>query len=165
MSQSKCTKAILPENAGVSFTFSNGTLIEALLSDMSPDMVTNLALHGLSQKIGDSYAGTKDVEDSIAFASAMLKRLQEGEWKVAREGGGGAQRTSMIVEALAAATGKTRDEALEVVATLDKDKVAALKKHPLVAAELAKIAAARAAAKAEQLAAEATEGEVPGFEF
>ena len=43
------------------------------LSKVSPDNVIRLALHGASQKIGDSYAGAKDSgEDPVAYAKAAI---------------------------------------------------------------------------------------------
>ena len=53
---------IVNENAeatGVRFTFDNGETFPADLHALPEAMIYRLAVHGLSQKLGDSYAGAK----------------------------------------------------------------------------------------------------------
>lgn len=135
------------------------------LSKVSAEMIERLALHGASQKIGDSYAGAKDSgEDPLAYAKAAIqdtiKQLYSKEnggndtWSVARSGSG-APRTSILVQAYAQVKGISIEEAQEVISGLndeEKKVVAAAKK---VAAAMAGIRAEAAAAKAKKLAEEA----------
>ena len=131
---------------GVSIAFESGEVVAVELDQLSPDIVTKLARHGLSQKLGDSYAGA-ELNEAHELAQSVVDRLIANEWTQAREGGG-VSRVSMLVEALAAATGKTSDEALEVVKGMSEDQKKELKKHPAIAKEMATIAAERAVAKA-----------------
>jgi hypothetical protein len=50
------------------------------LSKVNEETLLRLALHGASQKIGDSYAGAKDSgEDPIAYADAAVREtIQQG---------------------------------------------------------------------------------------
>lgn len=103
--------------AGVQFVDAAGAVLGAvLLSDLSKDMLARLALHGLSQKIGDSYAGAADAENPTQYIKdAIRETIQQvvnGEWRVTSPGG---IRVSLLARALARATGKTVEEAQAVV--------------------------------------------------
>ena len=150
-------------DSGVEITFESGEVVAVQLSDLSEGIITKLALHGLSQKVGDSYAGA-ELAEAHELAGNVIERLVAGEWTQAREGGG-TSRVSMLVEALAAATGKDNDEALEVVKGMSEDQKKELKKHPAIAKELATIAAERAVAKAARAEAAAEASDIPALEL
>ena len=67
MSSNRVKKSVSVENESVTFGF-EGNSVEFRLDQLSGEMITRLALHGLSQKLGDSYA------DSIipSFMSKLL---------------------------------------------------------------------------------------------
>lgn len=155
----KATKKVT--DTGVEILFESGEVVAVELSALAPEIVTKLALHGLSQKIGDSYAGA-ELNEAHELAGSVVERLTAGEWTQAREGGG-VSRVSMLVEALAAATGKTSDEALEVVKGMSEDQRKELKKHPAIAKEMATIAAERAVAKAAAAEKAAAASDVPAL--
>lgn len=152
----KASKVIDNDSGSVTINFEEtGNAVAVQLSELTQDIITRLALHGLSQKLGDSYAGA-EAEEAYDLAAQVAERLRAGEWTQARTGGGG-PRVSQLVEALAAATGKDQEECLTVVSAMDDEQKKQLKKHPSVAAELARISAERAAQKAAA-AAKAAEG-------
>ena len=135
------TKTI--KDGAVQFSFMNGTELEASLAALPRDIVNQLALHGLSQKIGDSYASAESIEEAVASASAVYGNLKSGLWATRSVKGG------KVVEALAASTGKPYDECLEYWSGLSDKQKAELKKHSAIKAEIAKIDAERARIAAE----------------
>jgi len=144
-------KETLEDMSGVNINFNDGESVQARLADFSDDIVVHLALHGLSQKLGDSYSGEQDITSARALASAVLDRLKEGNWKAVREGGGGG-RISDLAQALSAVTGQPLEECVAKISEMEKDQKNGLRKHPKVKAELAKIAAERAEAAAAKAA-------------
>lgn len=142
----KATKSYNEETGEVRFEFANGNSLAININDV-PEAVKNHALaHGLLQKIGDSYAGADTVEDAYEAANDTLTTIKSGDWKAARAGvgaGGGD-----LIKALAAVTGRTEEECKTVVAAADADLRKALRKQPQIAAELAKMQAAKLLAKA-----------------
>ncbi len=84
------------------------------LTDIPEPIRVALAWHGLSQKLGDSYANAskKSAEDCYDSFQSTLERLMAGDWVKAREAAG--PRTSMVLEAVLAvmaAAGKPADDA------------------------------------------------------
>lgn len=111
--------------AGVAFKAGDETIVALALSELSPDVVTRLAVHGLAQKIGDSYAGAADEADPLAAAKAWIAetvdQLKKGDWRVAAVGGG--PRASLLAKALARATGQSLEDAIAVVDLLPDEDV------------------------------------------
>ena len=144
-------KEVHEDMSGVTIAFADGKPLTVNLADLPDEMVGHLALHGLSQKLGDSYSGEQDIASARALAAAVAERLREGNWKAVREGGGGG-RISDLAQALSNVTGQPLEECVTKLADMEKDQKSGLRKHPKIKAELAKIAAERAAtaaAKAE----------------
>jgi len=141
-------KSIADDLSGVSIGFVHGETLTVALDSLSEEIVRRLALHGLSQKLGDAYSGEDDPAAALACSKAVAERLAEGDWAKAREGGSGG-RISDLSQALANVTGQPVEVCLEKLADMDKDQKSGLRKHPKIAAELARIAAERAAKKAE----------------
>jgi hypothetical protein len=148
----KATKTI--DGDVLKIVFEGGEEISVNLGSIPPEIQTRLAMHGLSQKIGDSYAGVEATE-AFAKASAVAEDLLAGNWstRVAASG----PRATQLAEALAAATGKTMEEASAVLEGMDEDAKKDLRKHPQIKVQLATIKAA-AAQKAAAKAAEEAEG-------
>jgi hypothetical protein len=155
MANPKCSKDIREDLSGIDFTFAHGEVITVNLADLPENIVTNLVLHGISQKVGDSYAGCKTPEEAHEKAATLVERLNAGDWKTVRASGGGAKRSSMLLEAMVAATGKDEDECRAVLDGMDEDQQKALKDHPAIKAQMASIRAKRQAEKAAKLAEEA----------
>lgn len=137
------------EGNSVRVAFTDGEVLEVSLDQLPEDIVRHLALHGLSQKLGDSYAGEKDVEVAKAKAKKVAERLQAGEWKAVREGSGGGRITD-LAQALARVTGKELAECVSVITDMDKEQKKALRQHPQIQVALKEIAAERAKAKAAE---------------
>lgn len=79
---------------GVRFDFSNGTTKTVLLGHVQA-LLHRFAVHGISQKLGDSYASEKDVADAILAFEDTHETLLKGEWSEGREGGFGGQSVLM----------------------------------------------------------------------
>ena len=89
--------------------FRNGALRTFVLP---LSLIAQFAGHGAEQKYGDELAAPADKplsEDDMVLAVEDLdSRIQRGEWRVAREGGGGVSGASIVVLALMEASGKDR---------------------------------------------------------
>lgn len=175
MAERKTTKEILVypeghENAGqptgeVKFKFSDDSVETFTLANVSDAMIRRLALHGASQKIGDSYADAASETDPLAFAKESVKETiaqlyakDKGGLDTWRVGGGGGARTNDLAVATARATGQTLEDSIELVDAMSDDDKKAWRKKPKIASALAAIAAEKAIAKAKKLA-EAAEKE------
>lgn len=156
MAVKKATKSFDETNTDLlKISFTTGQDLEVSLAEIPPEIVHRLALHGLSQKVGDSYAGC-EVDEAFDKASAVVSDLKEGNWST-RVATGGSPRSTQLAQALADATGKTLDEAAAVLEPMDDEQKKDLRKHPQIKACLAQIRAAKAAADAEKAAGEAVD--------
>lgn len=127
---------------GVLYTLGNGQKLVATLDKLSPEMVTRLAVHGLSQKVGDAASGfakERDFLGAFGAMNAVWDNLQAGLW-ASRSGGG----TSDLVAAIAKLQKVSLEDAQAAVDKADEEQVKALKKHPAIKEAIAKIAAERA---------------------
>ena len=149
-------------DTGIEIAFESGETLAVNLEELNPEIVTKLAIHGLSQKVGDSYAGA-ELSEAHELAAGVVERLVAGDWQAARASGGGTPRTSILVEALSAATGKELDQALEVIKGMSDDQKKELKKHPAIAKEFTRITAERAVAKAAAAEKALAESDVPAL--
>lgn len=143
-------KSVVADERKVSVVFSNGKAVEVGLADLSPEMVERLALHGLSQKLGDSYSGSGgDVMLAQGLCEATKDALLKGDWSQRGEGDGG-----MLADALAELTGQDLTTVRAKVAELSKEQKEGLKKRKDVKAVMARI-------KAERLAKQVGDEEAP----
>ncbi len=142
-------------DAGVRFDFADGTQVFCDVASLPQEMIIRLAIHGASQKVGDSYAGAETLADAIDSATATWHNVQAGIWATGRSSTGG-----VWVEALGRAADKPHEEALAVWNRLDDDARKALKRDPRVKAAKAAIDAERAQAKLDALGAPTDEGEL-----
>ena len=160
------------ENKTVLFDFDDGAdPVPFELSKCSKAMIVQLALHGASQKTGDSYASAKKVcadtdINPVAWsreqAEGVVEQLYNDDWTVRVPGI--AAVTDLATALAEVIEGVTVDAAIARLAESDKDEKAALRKHPDIAAVLARIKSERAAAKAEQASKKAGTGEdLSGF--
>ena len=147
----KATKSIEGDVITIDFEETEQKLV-ADINDLPAEMISRLAMHGFSQKLGDSYAGCT-AEEAFEKASAVLQDLKDGNWttRVAAAG----PRTTQLAEALAAVTGRTIEEAAAKLEEMDDDKKKDLRKHAQIKAKLAEIKAAKAAEAAAKATAEA----------
>lgn len=130
-------------NGATSFQWADASSLVCRLDELTPEMIRELAVHGLGQKVGDSYAGAMSLAEAKANAERVWENLKNGMWSGERASG-----TGDLAEAIHMATGQSVEECEALVAGMDKDKKAAARKIPQVASALASIKAKRLAAKA-----------------
>lgn len=107
---SRITKSVNIDEMAVVFNFGHGP-VQFRVDELPQEMVDRLILHGLSQKLGDSYASAGSTgADPYECAQKVWDNLVEGNW--------GAERGSGLEDKLEAA-----QEALEnYVAMSDAEK-------------------------------------------
>ena len=132
------TKSITGNELTISFVGA-GTL-DVNLFDMSEDMIQRLAMHGLSQKLGDSYSGALSGKDAERLAQEVYERLKKDIWASRSSTG------SLAAEVLARAVGVDIATAAAKWAEMDDKTKASVKKHPSYQVARAEILAERAAA-------------------
>lgn len=88
------------------FDFVNG----AVRTFTAPaSLMLRFVAHGVEQKLGDSIAGENDMADAVLSFDDLLSRLNAGEWNIQRSAGAFAG-TSILIQALVEASGKTVEE-------------------------------------------------------
>jgi hypothetical protein len=110
-------------------------------------------LHGISQRVGDSAAGLgHDLKRAHATMQSVVDRLMAGEWGTERVGEGRATDVATAVAEYFSEAGKamTPSQASEALAALTKEQRASIRRHPEIARRTARLAAERAAAKADK---------------
>jgi hypothetical protein len=128
-------------------TFANGGKVECDPSALSAEIKDQLVLHGLTQKLRDSFAGAKgDANYAQAQAEGVWEALIAGEWN---RRGGGAFGGNLLAEAVARLKEIEVSEARERLAGLTDDQREALKKSPSVKKMILTIKAERANAAAD----------------
>jgi len=135
----------------------DGVELRVDLNELSQEIVLRLAKHGLSQKIGDSYAGCGEGEAS-GKATAVADDLKANNWSTRVAAAG--PKSTQLAEALASVTGKPLEEAAALIETMEDEQKKSLRAHKGIKAELAAIKA-RKTAEAAKKAAEAADGAEP----
>lgn len=79
------------DERALTFHFSNDDLHIIDIANIPEGLHAALTLHGLEQKLRDSYAGAKTVDEAIAAFTATADTLRSGEWGKRREGAGPSQ--------------------------------------------------------------------------
>lgn len=112
------------------------------------DVLPQMALHGGSQKVGDSYAGESDPIEAYNKAREMVDRLHNNDWAAVRAPG----QPSTIITILAIARLRNKDpkDIQEIWDKLDDERKKAIRADDNVKAEVLKIKAERAALKAAE---------------
>lgn len=139
-------KKVIDEGT-ITFIWADETSTKVVLSELPETILQRAVIHGLSQKLGDSYSGSSgDVRTAQAMFLDTLNALKEGDWN---RKGGGFSSGGIWVEALAQAAGEELETALTKWNEMDDATKASIKKHPQVKVAKAEIELARAAAKAK----------------
>lgn len=81
----RTTKVVNVDLQTVTFSFVNGAK-EYRLEQLPADIILRLALHGLSQKLGDAYAALER-EEHEAAADAVWYNLKDNNWGASRGAG------------------------------------------------------------------------------
>jgi len=132
----------------VRFDFVNGKTRTVQITVGASDenkngLLTELAQHGLKQKIGDEIAGLENIDDAILAVDDLIDDLKAGNFNKVRETNGLAG-ASVLLRALVEVTGKDAEQ----IRAFLKDRTAAEKKalrnSPEIAPVVAKIEAEKA---------------------
>ena len=126
-----CKKKVDVERGIITFNFTTGQPLVVDLNKCNAQTITQLALHGLSQKIGDSYSGVKVCADGFSRASETWNTLLAGEWSVGKTGNDG-----NLIEALMKVMSKGKEECTAAVERMPKEKKKALAASPKIAATI-----------------------------
>lgn len=150
------SKTVNVDEGTIVFEFADEQNVVVSVNDIPKDMQKRSLLHGLSQKLGDSYSGAESPEAAREQLNKVLEAIKEGNWNVGRTGGEGTPRVGALAKALARATGKTIEEATEVIESMDDEQKKALRAHPEVKKASAAIRAEEAEAAAKKASKDAT---------
>lgn len=135
------------EAGKVEFVLGNGKKLVCLVKEIPDEMLDQLILHGLSQKVGDAAASCakgSEFGKALGAMSATWDNILQNKWRA--DGGSG---SSALIEALVEQTGKTEEEVRKAVNAADEEKLKAWRGNAKVKAIMARIQAERAAAKAD----------------
>ncbi len=152
-------RSATPEAVRLTFSFANGDRLDVDPTKLNEQVRYCAMFHGLAQKIGDSYAGSKTPDEASEEATSLWERLEAGEWIAEREAAG--PRISLILAAVVKAradAGKpfTEAEQAERSQRLKDDKAyrESAMANMAVKAAYAAIQAERAAERAAKAAEE-----------
>lgn len=135
--EKKCTKTTSISAQTVTFAFTNGHTHIVRLGDLSPEIVTQLALHGLSQKGGDAFSQAATVAEAEAAFLQTIDALMGGEWS--QRGGG----VSLLAEAIAEVQKVDLATVVEKLRELDDGEKRKLAKVPVIAEKMLEIKKAK----------------------
>jgi len=139
MATRTATKSLAEDFSSVTVTFANDEARTVILEELPETIVAHLAAHGLSQKIGDSYAGLgDDLPKAIENVDRVIKDLMNDSWTT-RTAGSGGPRITQLVEALVRVSGRTLDECQTVVENLETDERKALRNSDPIKLAVAEI--------------------------
>jgi hypothetical protein len=166
-----CKKELaLGDSPAVTFNFANGNSVVVRPDDFPEAMQQHFLLYGISQKLGDAYAGSDSADEAQKHFADTIEKVREGNWTAPSAGAGktGQARTDLAhaLMRVMQQSGQevTEEQCFQVIDDLESDQVKALRKDASVKAALSMIRAERlqekAAGKSLDFAALAA-GEVP----
>ena len=141
----------------LTFAFAHGETVVLDAATLSAEIRNRAMLHGLEQKIRDSYAGSPTAQEAMGEALKVVDTISGKNgvptWNAKSEGGEGATPTTLLAQAVVnayAAKGKafTLDEVKAQLEAMSKEDRATIRARESVAVELAKLRAAKATPKA-----------------
>lgn len=150
------SRSVQSDSKWIRFKFANGETREWAFSDFLK--VKNEAFgNGISQKLGDSFAGAKSVSEAVAAVDDMAERLQDGDWNLT--GRGGSSRETLLALAISRVYNQPINAVNAKLAEIDDEDKKAYAKNKKIAAEIEAIKVERAEAKAARLAAAADDAD------
>lgn len=90
----------------VRFDFVNGQTRSFSVNALPAAIQLYSAGHGIAQKLGDSYASCKEVDDMVIAVDETFEQLIKDGWRAASEPGDSAAGASIVIKAIMEATGK-----------------------------------------------------------
>lgn len=97
----KAHKVVDAVGREVRWYFADGASATVRLDSFGEEMQLAFALHGISQKFGDSYASATTVQEAREVFDGLYGQVMNGDWEKKREGGGKGKEEPLLVEALA----------------------------------------------------------------
>lgn len=127
----------------VQLDFRNGETRKFSIPD---SLLLKAAGHGWEQKLGDQTAGTEDVEDMILDVDKLYNdALSKGVWSTQREPGSSMAGTSVLMQALVEASGKSKEEIRAYLDNKSQAEKAALRQSAKLLPIIQRIEAEKAA--------------------
>lgn len=140
------------DSEAVEFTFQGMEPLAVALKDFSPEVQLHLALHGLSQKLGDSYSSAKGiVADAKVSFDQCLAQLKAGDWRASRGEGDSKPRTTELAAAVARIKGIEIAEAAKLLEAMDDDQRKTLRSNDRVKAVITVLRAEKAQSKLDKM--------------
>ena len=157
MSRNSICKKVMNNDGNIEFQFNDEADNPVVdVSQFNDEIVKKLAMHGASQKFGDSYAGVKNVDEARAEFQKVMDNLTNGIWATRKEGGGAPRSTMLfdaVVNVMTAQGKKVTDAVKEAVqaklSTAEGRKT--VKSNALVSAEYERLRIERQQAKLESI--------------
>lgn len=129
----------------LAFNWADETITIVDLDKIPEAMKQRAMIHGLSQKLGDSYSGADgNITTAKEMFNATLEGLEAGDWN---RKGGGSSSGGIWIEAIAQATGESIEHVLGKWNEMDEATKKATQKHPDVIEAQLQIKLARLQAK------------------
>jgi len=143
-------ETILDENglaSAVRFDFSNGDTRTIVLNDLPSSILAQAVAHGISQKLGDSYASKKvSPDDAVQAIDKIVEALKNGDWSIrSSEVGESMAGIGVLTAACSKVYQISIDRAKEVLKGLTAKEKASLRVDPAVSAAIQAIEAERLA--------------------
>lgn len=122
----------------IRFDFAHGATFVALLSDLPPAILAQAAAHGLSQKLGDSYASKKlSSEDAVEAVQKIWEALKNGDWSIrSSEVGESMAGTGVLTAALSRVYNAPVDQVKEILKGMSAKEKQSLRIDPSISAEI-----------------------------
>lgn len=140
-----CAKEYDLDTGLVEFAFGNGKVLNVDSNAIPEETRKQLMLHGISQKVGDSFAGVKgNFAEGIQNAQDTIDQLLAGVWKADREGDA-RPRLAELAEAIARIKQVPLEAATKAVEAGTDDQRKGWRSNSKVKAVIAQIRAEKAA--------------------
>ena len=152
-----CSKEYDMDTGVVEFTFGNGKVLTIDSNSVPEETRKQLMLHGISQKVGDSFAGVKgNFVEGVANAGDTIAQLLAGVWKSDREGDA-RPRLAELAEAIARIKGVELEAATKAVEAGTDEQRKGWRSNAKVKSVIATIRAEKAAKALEEAGEETLE--------
>jgi len=106
-------------------------------------LILKFAAHGVEQKLGDAIAGETETADAVLAVEDLMARLANGDWTAPRKVGEFAG-TSILIQALVEASGKTVAEIKDFLAPKTHAEKLALRRSDKLRPIIERLEAAKA---------------------
>jgi len=141
----KKAKVTIKDSGLMIWEFANGNQVEVESTEFNGAIQQHAMLHGLKQKLSDTYAGCKTASEAQKALEGALNALKQGSWNAGRSSTGG-----IWIEALARASGESVEACIEAWSDMTEEKQKALKADARIKLAKAEIEAERASANIDE---------------